>query len=383
MDCNKEKAITRKGIKNTYCQSYGTSEHITLLCCASAAGIPHPPMIIYSKSFPGGQYRFDGPEDALFARSESGWIDTDLFLAWLKKIFLKYAVPECPIILLTDGHKTHVNIGVIDICRENDLTLFCLPPHTTHALQLLDVAVFKSLKDSFAKSVRALSFTKKNFVLTKREFARVVKHPLDHAFSISNIKAGFAKCGIYPFNPNVIAKNKMFPSTVHQVVASTSDSCSDCPEESVSASPRPPSVTPSSSESPSCPSSPSPSTTIHEIVSATSTAVLHTPSVTAADTGSVSSPITSTVTSGHFSPVNPLVAAGLVPENLSDILITPPDDAAVTKQRTKRIVGARHLTSNEYFQMLKDDEKKKKEAEELKEKRRLKKSRRKLKERSR
>ena len=90
----------------------------------------------------------------------------------------------------------HVNIGVIDICRENDITLFCLPPHTTHALQPLDVAVFKSLKDSFAKSVRALSFTKKNFVVTKREFARVVKHPLDHAFSISNIKAGFAKCGI-------------------------------------------------------------------------------------------------------------------------------------------------------------------------------------------
>ena len=24
-----------------------------------------PPMIIYAKSFPGGQYRFDGPEDAI------------------------------------------------------------------------------------------------------------------------------------------------------------------------------------------------------------------------------------------------------------------------------------------------------------------------------
>ena len=128
-------------------------------------------------------------------------------------------------------------------------------------------------------------------MVTKREFARVVKHPLDHAFSISNIKAGFAKCEIYPFNPNAIAKNKMFPSAVHQVVGSTSDSCSDCPEDSVSAS---------SSESPSCPSSPSPSTTTQEIVSAASTGVLHTPSVTAADTGSVSSPITSTVTSGRF-----------------------------------------------------------------------------------
>ena len=67
--------------------------------------------------------------------------------------------------LLTYGHKTHINIDVINVCRENDITLFCLPPHTTHALQLLDMAVFKSLKHVFAKSVWALSFTKKNFVV--------------------------------------------------------------------------------------------------------------------------------------------------------------------------------------------------------------------------
>ena len=53
-----------------------------------------PPMIIYAKSFPGGQYRFDGPEDALYAKSDSGWIDSELFLAWLNKIFVKFCVPE-------------------------------------------------------------------------------------------------------------------------------------------------------------------------------------------------------------------------------------------------------------------------------------------------
>ena len=63
-----------------YCQSYGASGHITLLCCASAARMPHPPMIIYAKSFPGGQYLFEGPDDAVYARSESGWIDSELFV---------------------------------------------------------------------------------------------------------------------------------------------------------------------------------------------------------------------------------------------------------------------------------------------------------------
>ena len=158
LDYTRERAVTLKGAKAVYKQATGTSEHITLLCCASAAGLPHPPMIIYSKCFPGGQYRFEGPDDALYAKSESGWIDSELFLAWLKKNFLKFAVPQRPIMLLTDGHKTHMTIDAIDLCHSNDVVLFCLPPHTTHALQPLDVAVFKSLKDNFAKTVRALSF---------------------------------------------------------------------------------------------------------------------------------------------------------------------------------------------------------------------------------
>ena len=94
----------------------------------------------------------------------------------------------------------------------------------THALQPLDVAVFKSLKDY---TVRALSFTKKNFV-TKKEFSKVVKTP---AFSIPNVKAGFKKCGIYPFNPDVVPAVKMTPSTVHKsLLSSFSSSDSSTPD---------------------------------------------------------------------------------------------------------------------------------------------------------
>ena len=65
------------------------------------------------------------------------------------------------------------------------------------------------------------------------------------------------------------------------------------------------------------------------------------------------------------SPVNPLVAVGLISEELSDILATP--DTVVEKRRTKRIRGRRDLTSDEYRQMLLEDEKRKKKAAEQKE----------------
>ena len=197
-------------------------------------GLPLPPL---TKSFPGGQYRFDGPDDALYAKSESGWIDTELFITWFKKIFLKFSVAQRTLLLLIDGHKSHMGLDLVDLCRENNVILFCLPPHTTHALQPLDVSEFKSLKDHFSKSVRSITFAKQFFIVTKRDFARIIKSPFERAFSIPNVKAGFAKCGIYPFNRDAVPVNKRIPSTLHDSPLSVSSgSSSDLVTSSLSVS---------------------------------------------------------------------------------------------------------------------------------------------------
>ena len=120
-----------------------------------------------------------------------------------------------------------MTLDVIDLCQENEVILFCLPPHTTHALQPLDVAVFKSLKDKFSKAVRALSFSKLNFIVSKRDFARVFKHPFEQAFSITDIKAGFSKSGIFPYNPDAVATAKIVPSTLYGSPLSLASAASD------------------------------------------------------------------------------------------------------------------------------------------------------------
>lgn len=116
-------------------QIQGTSEHITMLCTAPAVGLPLPTMIFYSKSFPGGQYCFDGPDDALCAKSESGWIASELLLKWMRKTFLKYVLIQRPFLLLTDGHKSHISLDMIDLCRKNESSSFVYP----YILQPLDV----------------------------------------------------------------------------------------------------------------------------------------------------------------------------------------------------------------------------------------------------
>lgn len=66
-----------------------TSDHITMLCGASAAKVD------FSWE---GSYKFDGPDDAIYAKSESGWIDTELFIAWMNKVFLKFCGSQRPVI---------------------------------------------------------------------------------------------------------------------------------------------------------------------------------------------------------------------------------------------------------------------------------------------
>lgn len=51
----------------------------------------------------------------------------------------KYAKP---IVLLLDGHGSHITPRVRKLAYENKIFLFCLPPKTNHKAQPLDVAIF-------------------------------------------------------------------------------------------------------------------------------------------------------------------------------------------------------------------------------------------------
>ena len=52
--------------------------------------------------------------------------------------------------LIIDGHGLHISIEMIQVVIDNNI-LYCLPPHTTHILQPLDVAVYRPLKAHFSK----------------------------------------------------------------------------------------------------------------------------------------------------------------------------------------------------------------------------------------
>ena len=80
--------------------------------------------------------------------TDSGWIDSTLFDEWFSRHFLAYApkIRTLLYMLLLDGHSSHYQPSVIRRAAEEEILIFCLPPHTSHVTQPLDNSLFSSLK---------------------------------------------------------------------------------------------------------------------------------------------------------------------------------------------------------------------------------------------
>ena len=66
--------------------------------------------------------------------SPNGWIDSELFETWVTEHFVRHIPPARPVLLLIDGHRTHVKLKVVRKYKELGIILFALSPHATHKL---------------------------------------------------------------------------------------------------------------------------------------------------------------------------------------------------------------------------------------------------------
>ena len=235
MDHITGKVVVNRKTKHSYQESSGDREHITVNVCASASGQVLPPMVIFEQCFPSGHYSKDGPPDCLYAKSPNGYMDGELFQKWFTSVFLPCTAHLRPALLILDGHTSHLTIDLIDLARQNNVILFCLPPHTTHLLQPLDVAIFKSLKAYFSALVRSVKLitlgTEKVLNINRRNFTAIFREAFEKSMDITAITNGFRRCGIYPFSPDAIDWSKV-RSTV--IVPSTPSSSNILPETSSS-----------------------------------------------------------------------------------------------------------------------------------------------------
>ena len=88
--------------------------HFTVVCSMNAVGNYIPPAIIFPRINMKNELMDQAPTGAVGFAQENGWMNTEVFVKWLKH-FVKYVKPspEKPVLLLLDGHSSHKGFEVL------------------------------------------------------------------------------------------------------------------------------------------------------------------------------------------------------------------------------------------------------------------------------
>lgn len=212
------KLISVKGKKQVgVISSAEKGELTTIICCVNAAGSFVPPAFIFGKRKKVGERMLDsGPIGSKGWCSDSGWINAEIFLEWLK-FFIRVVRPsiEQPVLLILDNHNSHLNLNAIELAREKGVVMLSVPPHTTHKLQPLDVTVFRSFKGAFEIAVDVFQKNYPGRRINQHDIPSLVKTAFEKCSTVQIITSGFKKCGICPFNRDVFTDLDFAPSDVH------------------------------------------------------------------------------------------------------------------------------------------------------------------------
>jgi DDE superfamily endonuclease/Tc5 transposase DNA-binding domain len=188
----------------------GNREWVTAIDCISSSGWSLPPVIIFEgKVHQSTWYTEALPLDWTIGVSENGWTDDKLGLVWLQNVFEKHTAHRTKgnyRLLILDGHGSHVTPEFDLFCKEHSIITLCMPPHSSHLLQPLDVGCFSVLKRSYGRQIEGLMRNGVNHI-DKQDFLEAYHTAHIETMNQSNIHSSFAATGVVPYNPErVLAK---------------------------------------------------------------------------------------------------------------------------------------------------------------------------------
>jgi hypothetical protein len=183
----------------------GNREWVTVIQGVGASGRRIPPFVIFAGKVLISTWFKDLPRDWVLTVSINGWTNNQLALAWLEHFdaHTKASTIGGYRLLIIDGHESHCSIEFRDRCQEKNIIYLCMPPHSSHLLQPLDIACFSPLKRAYSDEISALARNRITSI-SKEAFLPGFKAAYNKAISEENIQAGFRGAGLVPYDPEVV-----------------------------------------------------------------------------------------------------------------------------------------------------------------------------------
>ena len=184
----------------------GNREWVTVIQGINATGWAIPPFIIFA-----GQYHLSPwfqeniPNSWRFTLSDNGWTTNEIGVTWLEH-FIEHTKDRrvgAWLLLVIDGHESHNSLRFQELCKENKIYTLCMPPHSSHLLQPLDVGCFSPLKRAYGQQVSCLIRDHINHI-TKIEFLPAFYAAYNQSITRENICSSFRGAGLVPYNAEAV-----------------------------------------------------------------------------------------------------------------------------------------------------------------------------------
>jgi hypothetical protein len=188
----------------------GNREWATVIECINVNGWCIPPFVIVQAAYHLASWTTESgfPPSWVIAPTQNGWTDNKTGLEWIQH-FNKHTKPKREAdyrMLILDGHESHMSAEFNQYCKDNKIIPISMPPHSSHLVQPLDVALFRPLKHAYGGEISNFIRASINHI-TKSEFFIAFKAAHNKTFTGDNIKAAFRGAGIVPWDPDsVISK---------------------------------------------------------------------------------------------------------------------------------------------------------------------------------
>lgn len=174
---------------------------VTSVCAMSAAGQYIPPMFVFPRKRMNERLLNGAPAGSIGVVSDSGWIDSSLFVRWLHHFCdVVGCSQERPHVLVLDGHHSHKTLEAVQVARERGVVMITIPPHCSHKMQPLDRTFFKSLKCAYNSAADSWLTCHPGQRIDAYAMCGLFNQAYGNAASVGKAQNGFRACGIWPIN---------------------------------------------------------------------------------------------------------------------------------------------------------------------------------------
>ena len=191
-------------------------ENITVLITFNAKGQICPPLVVFPYIRPPKAVVDNMPAGWVLGKSVSGCMRGDIYFEYITNEFNNWVDNmgiKKPILLLVDGHKSHMSLVLSSMCNHLGIILYALPPNTTQ-IPPADVSVFAPLKASWNNIVTEFTLNHDVCAVTKVNFSQFFEIILQDPNLENNIINGFRSYGLHPFNADAVDYTECVQNTM-------------------------------------------------------------------------------------------------------------------------------------------------------------------------